>query len=184
MAMLIPLAQVETGMIEQVLDAAFGPDRHARTAYRIREGMGWLEALSFAALDDDELLIGTIQCWPVALATPDGRAHPMIMVGPVAVLPAHQGEGYGKALMAAALGAVDAGFDQGALPLPQVMIGDEEYYSRWNFTAEGTSGWHCPGPYDPARLLVRTMNRAILPADGMLGPWVPRLASEGTSGNG
>jgi predicted N-acetyltransferase YhbS len=39
------------------------------------------------------------------LTDPNGRRHPMVMVGPVAVLPAHQGEGYGQALMTVALGA-------------------------------------------------------------------------------
>ena len=52
MATLIPLANVEPGMVEQLPDRAFGPDRHARTAYRIRDGADWLEALSFAALDE------------------------------------------------------------------------------------------------------------------------------------
>ena len=87
-------------------DAAFGEERHARTAYRIRAGMDWLEGASFAALDDEDYLAGTIQLWPVALTDPKGRAHPMIMVGPVAVMPGRQGEGFGKALMAASLGAL------------------------------------------------------------------------------
>lgn len=178
MATLIPLSQVEPAMIEELLDAAFGPDRHARTAYRIREGMDWLEALSFAALDDDEMLAGTIQCWPAALIDPKARAHPLVMVGPVAVMPGLQGEGYGKALMAAALGAIDGGVDEGALPLPQVLIGDEPYYGRWGFSAAHTGGWHCPGPYDPARLLLRSYNAGVLPVEGMLGPWVGNLASE------
>lgn len=172
MATLIPLTQVDPALIEDLLDEAFGPDRHARTAYRIREGTDWLEALSFAALDDGEMLSGTIQCWPVALHDPAGRAHPLVMVGPVAVMPALQGEGFGKALMAAALGAIDAGFQQGALPLPQVLIGDEPYYGRWGFSAQHTGGWHCPGPFAQDRLLVRTANPAILPVEGMLGPWV------------
>ena len=93
MATLIPLANVDADLIEQLLDRAFGDDRHARTAYRIREGVSWLEALSFAVLDDDDMLAGTIQLWPVALTTPEGRNHPLIMVGPVAVLPEMQGEG-------------------------------------------------------------------------------------------
>ena len=96
--------------------------------------MDWLPTLSFAALDDDEHLVGTIQCWPVALNTPDGKAHPMIMVGPVAVLPEAQGAGYGKALMTASLAALSPN-----APLPQVMIGDPEYYGRfWGFTAAPT----------------------------------------------
>ena len=166
MATLLPLAEIDPTLVEQLLDRAFGPDRHKRTAYAIRESTDWLPALSFAALDDDEYLVGTIQLWPVALTDPAGRAHPLLMVGPVAVEPGLQGAGYGKALMAAALGAIEP-----AAPLPQVLIGDLDYYGRWGFSAEHTTGWRCPGPYDPARLLARSDNPAVLPEEGMLGPW-------------
>ncbi len=171
MANLVPLSAVDADMIEQLLDAAFGENRHARTAYRIREGTAWLDALSFAALDEEEYLVGSIQLWPVALTDPQGRPHPLIMVGPVAVMPGRQGEGFGKALMAASLGAIDAAFDEGAPPFPQVLIGDPDYYGQWGFTAEHTGNWHCPGPFEPERLLLRTGNPAILPPEGMLGPW-------------
>lgn len=164
---LVPLAQVDPSLIEDLLDAAFGDDRHERTAYRVREGTEWLPALSFAALDDDQHLAGTIQCWPVALSDPEGRRHPMIMVGPVAVLPHLQGGGFGKALVYASLGALDP-----AAPLPQVMIGDPDYYERFfGFSAAHTGGWKLPGPWDPARLLCRTERPDVLPREGMLGPW-------------
>ena len=171
MATLVPLSAVDSALIEQLLDAAFGEGRHARTAYRIREGTEWLPGLSFAALDEDEYLVGSIQLWPVALTDPKGRPHPLIMVGPVAVMPGRQGEGFGKALMAASLSAIEAAFEDGAPPYPQVLIGDANYYGQWNFTAEHTGGWHCPGPFEPGRLLLRTGNPAILPGEGMLGPW-------------
>ena len=171
MPTLVPLSQVPPPLVEQLLDATFGPDRHARTAYRMREGVEWLEALSFAALDDGEYLAGTIQCWPVALTTPDSKPHPLLMVGPVAVMPGHQGEGYGKALMLAALEAIAATAGS-APPLPQVMIGDPDYYGRFfGFVADHTQGWHCPGPFERERLLLRCANPAILPHEGMLGPW-------------
>lgn len=166
MPTLVPLSAVDPQMVEELLDAAFGADRHARTAYRIRTGMEWLSALSFAALDDEEYLVGSIQAWPVALTDPNGRAHPLLMVGPVAVMPGLQGAGYGKALMVAALAEADAGGN-----LPQVLIGDEAYYGRWGFSAAHTGGWRCPGPWDPARLLVRCANSGVLPPEGMLGPW-------------
>lgn len=154
-------------MIEALLDRAFGPDRHARTAYRIREGTQWLETLSFAAMDEEDLLTGTIQVWPIALTDPQGRPYPLLMVGPVAVVPERQHEGFGKALMLAALEAL------GPNPaLPQVLIGDPEYYERFfGFTAAHTALWHCPGPNDPTRLLVRAANPTVLPLEGMLGPW-------------
>ena len=95
MTTLIPLDNVDPAMVEALLDQAFEPERRQRTAYKVRGDADWLPALSFAALDEDENLAGTIQCWPVALTDPDGRAHPMIMVGPVAVLPGQQGRGFG-----------------------------------------------------------------------------------------
>lgn len=176
MASILPLSAIDPALVEELLDAAFGEDRHARTAYRIRAGVDWLPGPSFAALDDADYLAGSIQLWPVALTDPQGRPHPMIMVGPVAVMPGRQGEGFGKALMAASLGAIDAGFAEGAAPLPQVMIGDPDYYDRWGFVADHTGGWHCPGPFDRHRLLARSGNPAMLPVEGMLGPWTAPLA--------
>lgn len=167
MANIIPLADVDPALIEELLDLSFEKERHTRTAYKIREGMEALPALSFAALDAEDHLVGTIQCWPVALTDENGRKHPMIMVGPVAVLPEHQGQGYGKALVVASLAAISP-----EAPLPQVMIGDPEYYGRfWGFSNEQTGGWKLPGPWEPRRLLVRCDNPAVLPRKGMLGPW-------------
>ncbi len=117
---LIPLDQVDPAAVEEVLDAAFGKDRHRRTAYAIRQGTECLAALCFAAFDEAGALVGTIQAWPVALTDPNGRAHPLIMVGPVAILPGRQGQGFGRALMAAQASGLDP-----AAPLPQVLIGDE-----------------------------------------------------------
>jgi len=165
-ATLIPLAEVDPALVEQLLDRAFEPERRGRTAYKVRGDSEWLPALSFAALDAEDYLVGTLQTWPVALTDPDGKDHPMLMVGPVAVLPERQGEGLGTALMLAMLGAIDP-----AAPLPQVMIGDAPYYGRFGFSADHTAGWRLPGPWEPARLLAHAANPAVLPAEGMLGPW-------------
>lgn len=167
LANLIPLDNVDPALVEALLDRAFGTDRHQRTAYQVRAGMDWLPALSFAALDGADRLVGAIQCWPVGLTDPAGRMHPLIMVGPVAVLPEAQGSGYGQGLMTASLSALSPD-----APLPQVMIGDPEYYGRfWGFTASVTAGWTLPGPWEPRRLLARCDNPAVLPPVGALGPW-------------
>ncbi|MDP7326314.1 MAG: GNAT family N-acetyltransferase, partial [Qipengyuania citrea] len=42
MATLVPLAAIDPALVDQLLDTAFGEGRHARTAYRIREGADWL----------------------------------------------------------------------------------------------------------------------------------------------
>ena len=120
MATIHPLADVDPALIEQLLDLAFEPERRRRTAYKVREATEWLPALSFAALDDEGHLCGTVQCWPVALTDPAGRKHPMIMVGPVAVLPHVQDQGYGTALMLASLAAHNP-----QASLPQMMVGDQ-----------------------------------------------------------
>ena len=162
---LIPLDQANAADVERILDRVFGRDRHTRTAYRIREGTEWLPALSYAALDEAGTLVATIQAWPVALTDPQGRRYPLIMVGPVAVDPARQDQGFGRALMAAQAAALDP-----RAPLPQMLIGDEPYYGRFGFV-EAPRGWRCPGPWEPERLLVRGVEPAALPPQGMLGPW-------------
>lgn len=167
---LIPLEAVDPAMVEEVLDRAFGPDRQARTAYRIRAGMDWLPGLSFAALDADDLLVATIQCWPIGLQTRQGQV-PLVMVGPVAVVPERQGEGFGVGLMTAMLAEDMRLAASGGPALPQVLIGDSSYYGRWGFSAALTGGWRCPGPYEQARLLARGPGLAAMPAEGMLGPW-------------
>jgi len=167
---LIPLDQADPAAVERVLDEAFGPDRHKRTAYAIREGTECLAPLCFAAFDESGVLAGTIQAFPVALTDPQGRSHPLIMIGPVAILPERQGQGFGRALMAAQQAAVAEVREDGAAPLPQVLIGDEPYYGKFGY-AEAPRGWKCPGPWAPEHLLVRTENRAVLPREGMLGPW-------------
>lgn len=148
-----------------LLDQVFGADRHSRTAYRIRDGMAPIAALSFAVFARDAL-VGTIQCWPVALHREDGRV-PLTMVGPVAIRPGFQGQGYGRALMRAATeGATALGRD-GAL----MLIGDPEYYARFGFSDEATSDWDAPGPFARHRLLAR--GTAVPKGPGLLGPDQP-----------
>ncbi len=163
-------------MVEALLDRAFGADRHARTAYRIRAGMDALDALSFAVLDEDELLVGTIQCYPIALMDTEARGIPLVMVGPVAVVPERQGEGFGVGLMTAMLDAEARLSADGMPPFAQVLIGDAEYYGRWGFSAAATGGWRCPGPYEQHRLLARGPALSAMPATGMLGPWAGEVA--------
>lgn len=166
---LSPLATRTDAEIEAVLDAAFGTDRHGRTAYAIRLGCAWLADFSYAVTDDTGLLLGVLQSWPVELRRDDGEAAvPLIMVGPVAILPTHQGEGLGQLLMDRLCTDADTKADA-----PLMMIGDPEYYGRfWGFSAERTGGWRAPGPVEARRLLMRDVAGAppLAPLSGMLGP--------------
>lgn len=166
MAELVPIAGVAPDAVEQLLDRAFGRDRHGRTAYRLREGVAALPELSFATTQGDTLL-GTIQCWPVRFTGDDGRATPLVLIGPVAVLPERQQEGHGRRLMQASL---DAAGDAGLM-----LIGDPEYYGRFfGFSAERTGKWRLPGPVERHRLLAR--GRDVPDAAGVIGPRLPAIA--------
>lgn len=150
-----PLSTADPHAVETLLDEAFGSDRHKRTAYRIRQGATPIDAMSFAAFDAGRL-VGTIQCWPVAV----GRI-PVVLVGPVAVAPDRQGAGIGRMLMTKLI--------ETAPDAPMTMIGDPEYYGRFfGFTADATGSWEVPGPVERHRLLAR--NAALLPRTGLLGP--------------
>lgn len=158
---LSPLADADPDAVESLLDAAFGTDRRGRTAYRLREGMAAIPELSLAAHEGDRL-VGSLQCWPIALHGPEGET-PLILVGPVAVDPERQQQGIGRAMMREMLDSAD-----GREPL--VLIGDAEYYGRhFGFIADATTNWELPGPFERRRLLARTGGRD-LPYRGMLGP--------------
>ena len=137
------------GAVDQLLDQSFGPARHARTAYRLRDGVSPIADFSLVAHDADGLA-GAVQLWPVQLREPGGRKHALVLLGPLVVAPDRRRAGLGAMLVGAALARVDT-----AGGAPVVLIGDAPYYGRFGFTDEGTSGWQLPGPVDRARLLVR-----------------------------
>ncbi|WP_298092530.1 GNAT family N-acetyltransferase [uncultured Sphingomonas sp.] len=159
-----PLDPADAAEVEVLLDRAFGPGRHTRTAYKVRGDAQAIAELGFAAWEG-ERLIGSIQCWPIALVRDDGTAHPLVMVGPVAVTPERQRDGIGRRLVARALeAAAEHGLD-GAL----MLIGDPEYYGRFfGFSAEHSTGWRLPGPVERHRLLARGGD--VPDAAGLLGP--------------
>ena len=159
---IVPLSLADPAIVESLLDDAFGIDRRGRTAYRIREGTTAIPALSFAAFDGEQL-VGTLQSWPVALDT-----LPLVLVGPVAVLPGLQRGGIGRAMMENLIATKARD--------PLVMIVDPEYYGRFfGFTADATQGWTVPGPVEQRRLLCRYDGN--LPERGLLGPRMIALAA-------
>lgn len=158
---LYPAGAADSADIELLLDAAFEPGRHTRTAYRLREGVAPYRGLSLVAREHGRL-VGSIQYWPCELRD-GGVAHDLTLLGPVAVAPDLQGTGLGKRLMRASLEVADAcGHDA------IVLIGDPEYYGRFGFDAAPTAGWAAPGPVERHRLLVRLAPGVTLPTEGEL----------------
>lgn len=166
---MVPLSRIDPDAIEALLDAAFGTDRHGRTAYKLRSGTEAIAGLSFASVADDGALLGTIQCWPCGLYDESGAlVQPLVLVGPVAVAPDVHSKGIGKALMDATLSAAETDADG-----PLMMIGDPDYYSRFfGFRAEETGAWAVPGPVERHRLLAKPVRGEVIAREGLLGPRV------------
>lgn len=166
---IVPTQAADLPAIESLLDSRFGPARRNRTAYRLRDGVAQDDALCFVARDGDRL-IGSVQCWPIAIAGVGGGELPLVLLGPVAVVADREGEGIASRLMQAALAAADA------LGRPPVLlIGDAPFYARFGFSADATGGWLLPGPVDRRRLLLRGP-ATLLPRLGWVGPARRRAA--------
>ena len=92
-------------------------------------------ALSFTALTDGGV-VGHVTASRATVAT-----DPVVAVGPIGVLPDHQGAGIGSALMEALLAAADAA----DVPLI-VLLGAPQYYSRFGFRPATELGVTPPEP--------------------------------------
>lgn len=132
--------------IETLLDVSFGPGRFAKTAYRLREGVEAIPALSYVAEEDGELR-GTIRYWPVLIGGASS-----LMLGPIAVLAAHRGRGMAVGLMNETL-ALAATLGHRSV----VLVGDEPYYARVGFSRVSAGRMTMPGPVDYSRLLWREL---------------------------
>ncbi len=108
--------------IENLLDSSFGDDREAKTSYRYREGIERLHDLCMVAVKGGRL-VGTIRYWPVLLGGQE-----VLLLGPVAVDKAEQGNGIGADLIRSSLGKA---FRSGYRLV--LLAGDPAYYQRFGF---------------------------------------------------
>lgn len=128
--------------IELINDEAFGPGRFARAAYKIREGGPHERSLSFVALRGDEV-VASVRLTRIAAG--EGRA---LLLGPLAVRPAHKNVGIGRKLVGI---AIDAARQAGAGAV--ILVGDEPYYGPLGFRRVPRGQLTMPRPVDPERLL-------------------------------
>ncbi len=162
---------------EQLLDAAFGPVRFTKPSQQLRNGRNAAGGLSFVAIDDGRV-VGTVRLWTVMA----GAGRSALLLGPLAVDPAHRNRGVGSALMQRAIREA-AHLGHGAV----LLVGDASYYGRFGFSAEKTGQIWLPGPYEQHRLLgcelvrgaldgARGLIRAPRPAPSRLAPLVAGLS--------
>jgi predicted N-acetyltransferase YhbS len=135
---------------------AFGPGRFARAAFRLREGVPHLPALSFVALVDDAIA-ASVRLTPIAIGE-----RPALLLGPLAVKPAFKGRGAGKQLVRL---AADAARGDGHAVL--LLVGDMPYYGPLGFEQLPPYTVTLPAAVDPERVLVAGLTPGAL--EGLAG---------------
>ncbi len=127
--------------VEALYDLCFAPGREALSSYRLRNGIDPVAGLSLVARDPDGILAGAIRFWPVRV-----RDSLVLLLGPVAVHPTHQGEGLGGHLILEGLEiAKNSGWQR------VMLVGDAPYYGRYGFTR--LTDVEMPPPTNPERVL-------------------------------
>jgi predicted N-acetyltransferase YhbS len=145
---------------EALLDDAYGPARFAKTSQRLREGRLAADGLSLVAADRGRL-VGTVRLWHVSAGP--GRA--VLLLGPLAVDPAHRNRGIGSALMRRAISRARLA-GHGAI----LLVGEAAYYGRFGFAAAPTADLWMPGRYERDRLLALELRPgALAGARGLIG---------------
>lgn len=152
-------AASDNGAVENLLDSCFGAGRQAKTSYRFRDGVPPLAELCFVAEDEDGEIVGAVRYWPVLA----GR-QPALLLGPLAISPARQARGIGRALVFHSLEIAGAAGHRLVF-----LVGDPAYYARFGF-AVAPAGIVMPGE-SPARLNYRLLDQsATMPRSARLRP--------------
>jgi len=157
---ILPEAAADALAIERLHERTFGPGRYAKSAYRIREGVGHCLGLSFTAWIGT-LLVGSVRLTPIRIGTANA-----LLLGPLTVEPPFRERGIGQALIERALAEAKRGGHRLV-----VLVGDEPYYGKCGFKRIAKGQVAMPGPVDPARLLVCELVEGAFA--GVAGPIKP-----------
>ena len=137
----------DAAAVETLNADSFGPGRFAKSAYRLREGVAPVAALSFVAVEKipggKEVLRGSVRFWPIRVG-----GHEELLLGPLAVQGDQRGRGIGIALMQAGIAAAQQGPWRAIL-----LVGDEPYYAKVGFSRLPPGRVKFPGPVDQNRIL-------------------------------
>lgn len=157
---ILPERPDDHDLIEPLLDRTFGFDRHNKTVYRLREGIAPDPRLCFVAVAADGGLLASLRFWPI-----DIEGVQAILLGPLAVEPALQGLGIGRALVGHGLATARR---LGVRIC--VVVGAPDYYRPYGFVNAAGAGLILPGPVEPARFQVLELQPGALDSvSGLIG---------------
>ena len=146
--------------VDKMVADAFGPDRFAKTVYRLRDDVAPVAPLSLVMLDGEEV-VGTLRFWPILI----GGLTPALLLGPLVAAADRQGQGIGTSLMEEGLARAAA---QGHRIV--VLVGDEPYYRRFGFSRVLARSLKLPGWVDKKRFLAHELVAgAMASVSGMIG---------------
>ena len=138
MTRMIVRAETEQDLegIRDVSILAFAHHPFSRqTEHLIVEALRAAEGLELSLVAEiDGVVVGHIAFSPGAIG---GTSSGWFVLGPVAVLPDHQGEGIGRALVEAGLDALRSRGARGC-----VLVGDPAFYCRFGFRPDPSITWH------------------------------------------
>ncbi|HEY4345888.1 MAG TPA: N-acetyltransferase [Parvibaculum sp.] len=146
--------------VDKMVADAFGPDRFAKTVYRLRDDVAAISSLSLIMLDGEEV-VGTLRFWPILI----GGLTPALLLGPLVAAADRQGQGIGTRLMEEGLARAAA---EGHRIV--VLVGDEPYYRRFGFTKALARFLKLPGWVDEKRFLAHELVAGSMSgASGLIG---------------
>jgi len=152
--------------IENLLDLAFGPNRHQKSSYSLRQGLEALPNLCWVAREEG-VLVGSIRYFPIHVCDMlGGMSQNALLLGPIVISPTRQNVGIGRHLMTHTLAMAG---DEGHKLI--FLVGDHDYYCRFGFDNVLPRYITLPGGRDARRLQVyKTANISTLPMVGKLMP--------------
>ncbi|MBC6405878.1 MAG: N-acetyltransferase [Rhodospirillales bacterium] len=138
--------------IEQLFTRSFGHSRLTKTVYRLREDLPPLADSSCMAVEPGGALLASLRFYPVLI-----EGQKALLLGPLAVEPALQGRGIGKALVRHGLTCAKR-LGHGLC----LVVGEPSYYASYGFRRASEEGLLLPGPVDPRRFQVLELTPGIL----------------------
>ncbi len=140
--------------VERLLDLVFTPRRKLLSSYQLRGPDNKVKKLSYVIKDKSNNVVGSVRFWKIKIDRHSSRG---LLLGPLAVHPIYQSEGLGEKL-------VLKGIEQAKADKWNwiVLVGDEEYYSKFGFSKNPTRDVSIGDGLDNKRLLGLDINNKFL----------------------
>lgn len=134
--------------IENLHEVSFGPGRFARAAFRVRERFATDPDLCFIA-ELNGVRAASVRLTPIGIGGENGY-----LLGPLMTDPTFRKQGAGRALVRH---ACDLALAREGVSFV-LLVGDFAYYGPLGFVPSVPNAIRFPGPVDPARVLVHSLD--------------------------